>query len=86
MDEDSVGMPSKLWPLVLHNATTRAFYNNDYGSDLTNIRDMYRKVDYIYLLLVVGRESFVRVIANRGSKAGISNLQSRLITFGNDSI
>jgi len=83
--EDSVSMPSKLWPLVLHNAT-RAF-DNSY--DIYNIprigrlRDAQgpfdngydtsdlKQPDYIHQLLMDGRESFLQVLLNRDSNTGI---------------
>ena len=62
IDKDSVPMPPKLWPLVVCNAK-QAF------DDPYNILDI-KQPDCIYQLLGDGRESFVGVLMNRGSKTG----------------
>ena len=58
-NNDSAPMPSKLWPLVLHNAT-RAFlpFQYDYIIDLTD-------TGAIYQLPVDGREPFLEILMNR---------------------
>lgn len=63
IDENSVPMPSKLWPLVMHNATQA--FDNSY-----KILDI-KQPDHINQHLVDGRESFVGVLVNRGSKIEI---------------